>query len=51
MKIMEKIERIAADVFVGAIIAAVCILAVQWINETMQARLDAAGRPPIEMRR
>lgn len=44
-------EQIVMDIIVGALVAILAIAAVRWIGDTMQTRLDAAGRPPIEGRR
>ncbi len=44
-------ERIFQDIITGLLVLVLTITAVHWISDTMQARLDAAGRPPVEVRR
>lgn len=47
----EWLEQVVQDVIIGSLVVILTITAVHWISDTMQARLDAAGRPPVEVRR
>jgi len=47
----DWLEQIIQDVIIGSLVIILTITAVHWISDTMQARLDAAGRPPVEGRR
>jgi hypothetical protein len=47
----DWLEQIIQDVIVGSLVIILTLAAVHWISDTMQARLDAIGVPPIERRR
>ena len=47
----DWLEQIIQDVIVGSLVVILTLTAVHWISDTMQERLDAAGRPPVEVRR